>query len=228
MARSLLTYVQDGGILVSFARVGTLDECGWYQPDLPIPELGRAFGINRIEADTLGNHKITMAGRSYDGWLNRDLLALEEGTEILGSFDDGHPAVTLAKVGKGFGVYIATQADGSLAKTGNTLLPDVIAKIAARAGFKPQLRVDYKEKKGREIDPHLLDTPGRTEILLVSYLNKPAQVALRLVETNRSVECVRAGILEKVPLAFSEVDGEFLSSIGMEPRGATCIEIVWK
>ena len=228
MARSLLTYVQGGGNLVCFARVGTLDERGWYQPDLPIPDLGRAFGISRIEADTLGNYKIKMAGQSYDGWLNRDLLTLEEGTEILGSFDDGLPAITLAKVGKGYGIYIATQADGSMAKTGNRLLPDVIANIATQAGFKPQLRIDYPEKKGREIDPHILDASKRTEILTVSYLNKPTQVNLQLVETNRTVDGIRNGILEKVPLAFSEKNGEIILTIEMESRGATCIEIIWK
>jgi len=228
MARSLLAYVQAGGVLVCFARGGTLDERGWYQPELPIPDLGRAFGISKVEADTLRGQKITMAGRSYDGWLNRDLLTLEEGTEILGSFDDGHPAVTLARVGNGFGVYIATQADGSMAKAGNTLLPDVIANIAARAGFKPQLIVAYPEKMGREIDPHILDAPRRTEILLVSYLNKSTQVILQLVETNRRVKSVRSGILEKAPLTFSEENGEVLCNLEMESRQATCIEINWK
>lgn len=228
MARSLLAYVQSGGVLVSFARNGTLDEHGWYQPDLPIPELGKAFGISKIEADTLNSQKITMGGQSYDGWLNRDLLTLENDTEILGIFDDGYPAVTLVNVGEGLAIYIATQADGGMAKTGNPLLLDVIKNIADRKRIKPQLRIDYPQKTGREVDPHILDAPWRTDIILVSYLNKPTHVTLLLLETNRTVDSIRSGILEKIPLEFSEKNGEIILNATLETRQTTCIEIIWE
>ena len=80
----MLDYTRRGGILVAFARMGTLTEQGWYQPDLPIPEFGKAFGIKTIEADTLDGQKISLQDKTYDGWLNRDLLVLTEGTEVLG------------------------------------------------------------------------------------------------------------------------------------------------
>ncbi len=226
-AQSLLDYVEGGGILIAFSRNGTLDECGWYQLDLPIPTLGKAFGIRQIEADTLADQKIILGGRSYTGWLNRDLLTLEEGTEILGSFDDGHPAVTLAEVGKGVGIYIATQADGGMAKSRNPLLLDVIMNVAARLGIRPHLVIDYPQKSGREIDAHVLDTPWRTEILLVSYLDQPAQVTLRMVETSRQLDCVRCGILEKSSLAFTENNGEVTLIVEMDPMQPNCIEFLW-
>jgi beta-galactosidase len=227
MGQALLAYVEGGGVLVGFARLGTLDERGWYQPDLPIPEFGKAFGINRVHADTLNNQKILLEGETYDGWLNRDILVLEKGTEVLASFLDGYPAVTCAKVSLGYGVYIATQADGGLAKAGNTLLQDVIIRVSARLGLRPQLRLDYPQKSGREIDAHLLDTPWRTEIILVSYLGQPAEVSLQLAEPDRTALGVKSGLLEKLPLEFIERGGNLHFSLSIEARQVTSIEIEW-
>ena len=146
----------------------------------------------------------------------------------MGFFDDGQPAVTLARVGSGYGVYIATQADGNLARNRDSLLKDVIKMIADRAEKKPHLTIDYPEKKAREIDPHVLDAPLRTEILLVSYLNKAAHVNLSLGESKRTVENIRYGLLEQNPLEFSQINDEVQLALEMKPRQVISIGITWK
>jgi beta-galactosidase GanA len=227
-ARALMQYVRSGGLLVGFARLGTLTERGWYQPDLPIPELGQAFGIKGIEADTLDGRTISMDGRTYQGWLNRDVLTLEHATEVLGSFEDGRPALTLAEFGKGYGLYIATQADGGLAKAGNPLLKDAIELVARRTNRAPNLTIDYPGKMKREIDPHILETPQRSEILLVSYLNHPVRVLINKVETNRTVESVYCGLLKDKELAFSQSNQTIHLALEIEPRGIGRVVIYWR
>jgi len=227
-AAALMTYTEKGGVVIGLARCGTLDERGWYHDELPIHALEKVFGLENIEADSITGGKISYGGKLYTGWLNRDLLTPKADTEILGLFEDGNPAVTFAKLGEGFGVYIATQADGGLVNIQEQLLPDIVKDLSSRLEFEPQITIDYPEKAAREIDPHLLDSTARSEIVIVSYLDQPTQVHLQMREPTRTALNCSSGILDKAPIDFVQENSRISLQLDLGARESICIEIIWE
>jgi beta-galactosidase GanA len=228
LAQSLKTYVKKGGVLVGFARCGTLDEKGWYHPELPIPDLGDVFGIDSIEADHRDDINILLNGHSYRSWINRDVVYPRESTEILAKFEDGLPAVTLSQYGKGFGVYLATQADGGYLIPQAGVISGAIELVSNRAGLSPAVSINYDNKNGREIDPHILDTPERTEILVTNYSETPREVDLSLVEPKRKVLNIRLGIIDQKLLDIKPTDAEINISFKLDPKEVQIISIDWQ
>jgi hypothetical protein len=159
--------------------------------------------------------------------MNRDLLKPKEGTEILGRFSDGHPAITMAKHGKGLGIYIATQADIGALQEGAALLPALVETLTTTKGFIKQVHVDYPGRTWRAIDPHLLDTDERTEILIVSYLEGSQEIKVQLNEAERRVEKIYRGVNDKSDLKYRQTEStiEFELEIGAE--SVECIQIRW-
>jgi beta-galactosidase GanA len=184
-AEALVEYVHEGGLLVGFARCGTLDENGWFYHHWPCASLGAAFGIETIEPDTLEGQMVHFAGKQYSAHWNRDLLALKPGTEVLATFDDGRPAVTLAKYGKGYGLYIATQADSGSLATEQPILKDILAFVQDQVGLSPRIRVLSPAGGRPGVDPHLLDLPGRTYLLVTDYLHRDKEIKLVLKDQRR-------------------------------------------
>ena len=94
-------------------------------------------------------------------------------------------------------------------------------------GYKPQITTAYQNKKAREIDPHLLDTPHRSEIIITSYLDKPVIVDLTMIETDREVKQAACGLVDKSPIEINKRNDELSMSIQMEPKEVKCLEIRW-
>jgi beta-galactosidase GanA len=228
LAAALKAYAAGGGVVIGFARCGTLDEMGWFQTTLPIPELGDLFGLDGIEADHRDNIQIDYQGAKYQSWLNRDLINTREGTEILATFEDGHPAVTLHAVGKGYGIYLATQADSGYLKPETRVLKNAIGTIQDRTGYLPYLSIQYPDRKGREIDPHILDTPNRTEVLITNYALQEKQVEITLRESERVVDKSWIGLPEKKELKVKQSATEVSFTVKLEEKEVQTITIVWQ
>jgi len=228
LAQALRDYATGGGVVIAFARCGTLDERGWSHPDLPITELRELFGIDKIEPDHLDTQNIHLNGQSYQSWINRDIIHPGNDTEILAEFDDGLPAITLSSCGNGLGIYLATQADGGYLNPGAGVISDVIDLTSQRAGFSPAISINYDSMNGREIDPHVLDTPERSEIIITNYSENPHQVELSLRETKRKVLQTKLGIIDPKPLNIKQTDTEIHLSFNLESKEVQIISIKWK
>lgn len=226
-AQALQSYAAQGGVVLGFARAGTLDERGWYHAELPIEGLKQLFGIEMIEADTLDGQAIQFGGQSYPAWMNRDLVTASKQTETIAEFEDGNPAITVSPIGKGLGAYLATQADAGYLKTEGNLLGKVIQELAKRKGIAPLLSLDYEGKEWRELDAHLLDTPGRSEIILTNYLSKASKVELKMNESQRAAKAVQLGILNKTTAAFKQAKGELVLSLELGAEEVQIVTIQW-
>ena len=228
MAKALNKYVTSGGILMGFARCGTLDEKGWFHKELPIRELGDIFGIDKIDPDHLDNQKLKFNKRIYSSWINRDIIHPREDTEILAQFEDGLPAITLSALGEGLGIYLATQADGGYLIPEAGVIADVIDLISERADISPAITLTYDNKTGREIDPHILDTPERTEILITNYSDITRRIELSLSELERKVSQSRIGINEQKPLIIKQTEADIHFSFKLNSKEVQIISIDWQ
>jgi len=226
-AQSLAEYVNQGGLLLGFARCATLDGRGWFYHQNPYPPLGETFGITKIDPDLLEDQQIHFDGNIYKGYWNRDILALKPETEILATFTDGQPAVTLHPYGKGFACYIATQADMAHIKESPSLLSNVLSLLHERIGLTPRVSVVEPEIKIREIDPHILDLPSETFLLVTDYLNETKQVKMVL---NDSRKAKNAKIIFPVPqpLNWHQQDEQLSFGFTNQPKEVKIIQIDWQ
>lgn len=227
-ARSLKAYTAQGGILVGFARCGTLDENGWFHKRLPVPDLADIFGIERIEPDHRTDIRISFAGQSYDSWLNRDILHPRPGTEVLASFEDGRPAVTLSSWGEGLGMYLATQADAGYLKSRSGVLKKALEIISDRTGLSPSLSFSHTGNTGREIDPHVLETPERTEFLIANYSDSAHEIEIIYNETTRKVKAAHQGLDAREPLKISQTAAEVRFAVKLNRKEVQTISIEWQ
>ncbi len=227
-ADRLADFVAGGGILIGFARCGTLDNRGWYHHQLPLPGLKKCFGIERVEPDRLDGVKINLQGESYNGWWNRDLVWTSPTTQVLGTFEDQFPAVTRSSYGKGFGFYLATQADAGNLKNSVSILRDVIEKCLPVVGVHPDLKIQFVQQKNREIDPHILTAGNKQWVFLSNYLKNSSSVTLSL-----KVHGLKAAALKRIwPITenihWSQQQDELSILFDLDAEEVSIVEIIFE
>lgn len=223
---ALADYVRQGGAAVAFARCGTLDGKGWFYHHWPNAPLSEMFGIQTIEPDTLEDPEILMNDQIYQGYWNRDLLTLKPGTEVLATFKDGLPAVTIRRYGAGWGVYVATQADAGYFKSDTPLLKDMLALLHTRINLAPEVRVEQPAVLHREIDPHLLDLPKETFLLVSDYLDHIKNTQIVLKDQRKALQVqqiypVQAG------LNWQQTEDRLSVAFTSQSKEVRIIQITW-
>jgi beta-galactosidase GanA len=228
-AVALQEFVANGGLLVGFARCGTLNKKGWYHRHLPIPGLQEAFGLAHIEADAPPVPTVQFGGQTYDGFLNRDTLQPKANTQIVAQFADGLPAITLAQHQEGHGLYIATQADSAHVQTKNPLLKDVMANVLAQLNILPAVQLFYEGRQMRELDAHLLETKERTTILIANYFKQDAEVKVVVAGNGRTPTTIETGLGEKKSsVSWVEEDGRIIIQQPIPKETPAAIDIHWQ
>ena len=192
-------FVHHGGVLFGFARCASLTEKGWYSHELPPAPLKEVFGIIKAEPDLLKNRKIILDGEYFDGHINRDKLVLDEGTQVLATFNDGYPAVIVHPFHQGKGVYISSQLDAAYVLSQNKLLPKVIGKLNLP---NPRVILNYPEKHRRDIDAHLLTGASGELIVFTNYRNQPAKVKVSINLNDQVISKLEEIFPEKREIPF--------------------------
>lgn len=224
----LKSYVEAGGVLIVFSRTATVDEHGWFHQRLPTIEFGELLGLNKIEADTLSGGAIVYEGVQYPVSINRDLVFPNEGTKVLASFEDGKPAITSNSFGRGLCIYIATQADSGSLQNGSRLLPDVIKSLSEERDLRKRLRTEFQDKSWRSIDHHLLDSPHRSDIILISYEDHEVELRLTIYEGRRKARSVLHGMLDLKEIPFEQSRETLKLNLKLPSDRVECIQIHWE
>lgn len=227
LGQALGHYVLQGGVVVGFARGGMVNDWGWYNRTMPLPGLREAFGLRVVEAERAREITVTMCGQQFAGNIHMERLELDDDTEVLGVFGDGQPAVTLHRYGKGFGLYIATQADSGYVR-GSRLLRAALAEAFGRIGIRPDVQVGYEGKCAREVDAHLLEAPGRSSVLIASYLDRGCDLEIRVRAHGRRIVRAEAGFLEKRSIPWSADEDELTFSIRLGEEPVEVLDIYWQ
>ncbi len=228
VAQTLQEYVANGGLLVGFARCATLDQRGWYQHPLPMPALQEAFGLTSITADDRAGDPVTFGGQTYDGHMKRDLVESAEETVVLGTFPDGHPAVTLAPHGRGHGLYFATQADAGYVETERPLLRPVLERVLPRLQISPEMRLDYPGNQ-RKLDPHLLQGDNRDMIFIANYLPGRVEATLHLNRRAAAAEVQQLWpISTHDKLTWRSENNNVQLDLSFEQSKGGVFEVIWK
>lgn len=183
---ALARYVDQGGWVIAESGLATWTDDGWASTVVPGCGLDRVFGVREIRVDHGDRWPATAqrpagAGFAGTGW--RATLELSEHADVLGTFEDGAPALVGHRYGRGYAVYISSlimgQAvgdDGSVAR--------LIAALAAEAGVTAPVTAPGEVRvRLMECGDRLLllvwGPPQRTAIVEV-----PAQRLPRLVSSH--------------------------------------------
>lgn len=115
MAEKLTAYVERGGILIADARMGSVNEYGEVPAEgIPGRHLSRLFGLREVDVDS--GHSFYMKDQCDGGEVEskdngipcnfmEQRIEVDEDTRILGTMEDGSPAVVLHPYGKGCTLY---------------------------------------------------------------------------------------------------------------------------
>jgi beta-galactosidase GanA len=221
--------VKNGGIVIGFARLSTLDENGWYHHQLPIQGIKMIFGFEKVVADSAYSGQISFGGTKYPARLNRDMVKVREGVDVVGEFDDGKPAVMINRYGSGMGVYLATHADGAfVGDPSNKLLSDVIQMVLEERSSNSDYEIRGAGNRATGIDPHILKTDKKAWVLFTNYLESESNVSFSLRTNQKKPEFVREIFPTETIIGFS-VDDEsiLLDGLMFGPKEVKIVEIIW-
>jgi beta-galactosidase GanA len=225
---ALESYTRGGGVVVGFARCGTLDANGWFYHQWPNESLGDLFGIETVEPDTLENADVEMNGVRFSGYWNRDRVTVKPGTQVLATFPDGFPAVTVNRYGDGLGVYIATQADSGYLKTESPLLREVLETVERMDGIHPYIKVEEPVLSHRQIDPHLLHGSGESYLLLTSMLDQNEEAQIVLKESRKPVRIQQIFPEQAIIQWHQTSDDQISLKITCQSKEVSILQIIWK
>jgi hypothetical protein len=248
-AAKLVTWVRDGGLLISMAGGGFLDEFGE-----PLETLRPVYGLNgqqlekettfirpRIElprlrpldtlAASLNGESIPVPALAF-----RQRLDPMPSAEVLARFDDGTPAATQNRFGRGQAILWGTLLGAAYVQSGFPNPPPPPDRgpftHTPLSGFRPELRrlltdpalpftrrvVECSEPL---VETGLLETERALLIPLACLLDGPRQVDLLIFETGpvSAVRSVRRG-----PLQFRQDGNDVRTSLILDPTDFVVVE----
>lgn len=139
-------FVAAGGTVLTFAKTATLDGRGWSWDVRPGAGLHRLLGVREasIRVDRGPISMTVPASPALPGWeggdvpgaWHRQLLAPDDGTEVIGRFEDGSAALTLRRHGSGHGIAVGTHLDVAIARGDYAEGSSLLAAIAELSGAR--------------------------------------------------------------------------------------------
>lgn len=228
-AKTLDEYVRGGGVLISGARTGMLDEKGWFNYSMPCGSLADTFGIKVDTKDLVSNvnPKVSFSRREYIGhWHAEKIDVISSSVKVVGRYHSDRPVVTVNKYHEGKAIYMGTHGDVAYLE-GSDLLLDIIETYVER----PEILLNYSNRDNREIDLHRLVDEDKEMLVLTNYIPKGKTFFVngnKLVELNIKSETKPKEIKDyhsKKSLAYSYIDGYVNISYEVKEGRSSVIEL---
>lgn len=181
-AALLKTYVQNGGLLITEARLGTVDEWGVVPEEgIPGKKLEELFGFK--EEDVAPESTFAFEGETAPAPFMRQLVKIHPETEVLASFPDGNPAILRRRHGKGCVIYAAFFVSeafqlGQARKFRSWLVSQILSASPASPSAEKGARVHAAfHENGNEQVAYLVSTSEQDENVIMILSNPPKEMA---------------------------------------------------
>ncbi len=182
IADKLTRFVEQGGTVVGFAKLGHLDEKGWAWNDRPGAGLTALFGAREtnIEVFREPDNAVTLqvkpdsplfngvTAETIQGYWHRQSLELADDVDVLAYFVDGDPAIIRRKHGQGQAILIATHLDMAVWEYKDPAAIQLLANLMAMCGVTRQVIATGENQPhiDHHIDTHLLAQEQRWAIII--------------------------------------------------------------
>ncbi len=168
LSEQIADYVSEGGTFIAGARFSFMEEHGWYSRHMPSYELPDMFGMKVVEVYCEQSPTITYKQSAYLGIHHKEDIEVTCG-EVLGTFDDGKPAIVKNSFGKGKAIYIGSHIGNAYFEEGLCLIKDIFEN---EVDCLPDIVVDYDGKEAREIDVHSLSYEDKEMLIITNSVKK--------------------------------------------------------
>ncbi len=195
-ADRLRAFVEQGGTLIGFAKLGHLDGNGWAWNDRPGAGLTGLFGATETHIEVFrephsklrlkvepGNPLFAgIATESINGFWHRQEFAIAEDTEVLARFVDGTPAVLRRRHGHGQAILIGTQLDMAYWEQRDPAVRQFFDNLMALCGVEKDLLVTGPEHNyvQQRVDAHLLTHGNEYAVLVNNEGESEVDVTIRI------------------------------------------------
>lgn len=110
---ALKEYVANGGVLICDGKFGEIDDFGVLHRNMPGGKLNEILGYRHVDVDPNGlviDIKLNQNNEfKLDGYYEKRILEItDENVDVIGTFENGLPAVIKTSIGKGMVIYIPT------------------------------------------------------------------------------------------------------------------------
>ena len=182
MAERLTAYVERGGILIADARMGSVNEYGEVPAEgIPGDQLSRLFGLREVDVDS--GHSFSVKDKTDSGDERIPCNFMEQRIEadgdaqILGTMEDGSPAVVLHPFGKGCTLYFNSFIGVELKKQNIPQVEQLVMEVVT--GRQDSLFT--AEKDSRVHVASIRSEKGRA-ILIINFNDGEKEVILHGLE----------------------------------------------
>jgi beta-galactosidase GanA len=181
-AEKLTHFVEEGGTVIGFAKLGHLDDKGWAWNDRPGAGLTGLFGARETklevfrEPDDALKIKVepaeplfeNIANETILGYWHRQTFSLTDDVAILARFVDGAPAIIRRQHGTGQAILVATHLDIAVWEHKDPAAIQLLANLMTLCGVKKDILVQGDDVTYVEnhIDAHLLELGAQRAVII--------------------------------------------------------------
>ncbi len=184
LASGLREYVRSGGVLVAEAQCGAFQrEDGLRSLHIPGWGLEELFGCSEQElflGDFMPPSDLliqTSDGLLLQGDYAREILR-PAGAQVLGTFADGSPAMTLSRFGQGTAILVGSYLGAAIYDHRPTALPDFLRNLAEKAGCTQTIGVTGNVPVRADV----LRTENALFLILINHAKTDAEVSVSIRE----------------------------------------------
>jgi beta-galactosidase GanA len=175
LVAGMVAFVDAGGRLVAEAGPGEYADTGHRRTDVPAGELARVFGRSQVETTTPSEDEcIDLDGAHVNVAWQIESSRLD-GAQVVGTFRDGSPAVTVNSYGEGTGVLISSYPSLAYNKDADAeTATSVVALLGGSSESSPSVWMTpapgLVSRRARTAD-------GRGLIFAINWSDEPAALA---------------------------------------------------
>lgn len=205
-AAKLTAFVEQGGTVIGFAKLGHLDERGWAWNDRPGANLTDLFGAREthilvfrepdeallIEVEPDNPLFAGIERETIQGYWHRQTFALTDDVEVLARFVDGAPAIIRRRHGRGQAILAATHLDLAMWEYKDPATAQLFANLLDLTGVTPDIIVTAADQAYVEehLDAHLLKTDEQQAVIINNEGVEAVEVTVTVpgAAANRALE----------------------------------------
>lgn len=241
-ADELINYVANGGHVIGEARFAWNDARGYASYIIPGMGLSKLFGVKelRIRKEKEPSMKVVEEGiPMFDGLKKGDLLKgaffeeslkvlqeKEDTVKILANFDDGTPAITSHKYGKGGAVFI-----GSFLGLANQTLPGASAENSRFleeaihwAGIRLPFSASKAGSEGVQVSLQKDKNDGTYLLFIINHKNSVNKVSVSLnlnyLKMNSSEKILLSELISNKKVQLKAINHDVTINSELPPKSA--------
>jgi len=186
-ARKLKDFVAGGGTVIAESSLAQYDER--YLASTMVPGLGmdELFGVRRVESEIIDveQTELTYKGITFPSKYYREVLQ-PKSAEVIGTHDDGTPAITMNTYGKGKAIYIGSNPFMEYQNNPNDGFWQFMQDFMTDAGITRKVMTDR-----REVQARYMTNGDKLIVFVFNHLEEPVTTTLTVVdETRKPVEII--------------------------------------